>query len=153
MLNDEFEAWDSREGIIVRFSADQSNIRFHSVDGEREDLRWQGNVGDTPRVWRESLRSATTLYRKCLSLSTETAGEDTDGTAKFVPEVGWCATRDRKIQFLFEDGVRMEIDPEARNLVYCDARRRKERWRLSDDDLPRHIRERLERCSVFRDVE
>jgi hypothetical protein len=153
MLNDEFETCDSREGIIVRISADQKDVRIFSVDGEREDLRWQGNVDDTPRVWRESLRSATSLYRKCLSLSTETAEEDTDGTAKCVPGVGWCATRDKKMQFLFEDGVRMEIDREARNLIYCDLRQRKERWRLTDEDLPRYIRERLEQCSVFRDVE
>ena len=151
MLNGEFEAWNSREGVIVRISEDKRDVKIISVEGDCESIQWQGAMDDIPQVWREPLRSATSLYRKCVSLSKEAV--DADGTAVCVPGVGWCATRDKKIQLLFEDGIRMEVDLDGKRVVYCDARRRKERWRFGDEDLPMYIRERLRRCEVFRDVE
>jgi hypothetical protein len=151
MLNGEFEAWNSREGVIVRISEDKKEVKIISVQGDCESIQWQGAIDDIPQVWREPLRSATSLYRKCVSLSREAV--DADGTAVCVPGVGWCATRDKKIQLLFEDGIRMEVDLDGKRLVYCDARRRKERWRFGDEDLPMYIRERLRQSEVFRDVE
>jgi hypothetical protein len=153
MLNGEFEVWNARQSLLLRITSDGQDVKILSVDGERERVCWQGNVDHVPRVWRDSLRYATLLYRKCLSLSVDARDDVDDVTAMFVPGVGWCSKRGKTTQLLFEDGVRIDVDHSEGILIYCDERRNKERWRFNDGDLPRYICERLQRCEVFRDVE
>jgi len=75
-------------------------------------------------------------------------------TALCVPGVGWCAIRGNRYQFLFEDGVRMVVDRNLREIIYSDAWREKLKWRWGDfEQLPRHVKARIEKIALFRDVE
>jgi hypothetical protein len=154
MLNNDFEAWNASEGTVVRILQDKQTKIF-SVTGEVETLRWQGTADDDiPTRWRGTLRNALTIYQKCLRLSEEKSeAEEEDCTARCVPGVGWCSVRGKRIQLLFDDGIRMDINLHERSIVYCDSRRRKERWKLESGELPGYIREKLDRCEVFKDVE
>jgi len=47
----------------------------------------------------------------------------------------------------------MEVNLDDQEILYCDVNRRKEKWRLNHDHLPNYIRERLDSCRAFKDVE
>lgn len=152
MLNGDFEAVDMVEATMVRMGTDRRSAKVFTLNENVEKLQWQGNNDEIPGVWKSLLRSATTVYQKCLTVSGEQF-ESEDGTAICVTGVGWCSVRGKRIQVLFDDAVRIEVDLDEREVMYCDARRRKERWQLNHDHLPSYIRERLDRCRAFRDVE
>ena len=157
MLNGDFEGVDLNDGRGVRiFKAmkeDEEEVKVFSIkeDG-RESIHWQGQMDEIPKPWQPAVSSAMTVYRKCMLLEGEREGDGED-TAVCVPGLGWCSVRGKRIQMLFEDGVRMEVNLENQEIVYCDVRRRKQRWRLNQGDLPGYILERLEKCEVFKDVE
>jgi hypothetical protein len=148
MLNGEFEACDAREGIVIRLNLERGTIKVSSIN--EEDLRWQGDINEIPGTWKKLLRSSILLYQKCLSVSSD---QNSDDTAVCVPGIGWCVTRGQKRQLLFEDGVRMEVNLDDQEILYFDANRTKERLRLNKDRLPTYIKERLDRCRGFKDVE
>ena len=150
MLNGEFEACDAREGVVIRLNPETGTIKVSSVDEETEDLRWQGDINDIPGIWKKLLQSSILLYQKCLAVSSD---QNSDDTAACVPGIGWCVTQGKRIQLLFEDGVRMEVNLEDEEILYCDVNRRKEKLRLNQDRLPKYIRERLNQCRAFKDVE
>jgi hypothetical protein len=153
MLNGDFEGVDLVQGKGVRISnTGREEVKVFVVKDDLESVQWQGPVDEIPRLWRPTVDSAMTLYKKCMLLEGRTEGEGRD-TAVCVPGLGWCNVRGKRIQMFFEDGVRMEVDLETREIVYCDIRRRKERWKLGGEDLPRHVLQRLEQCEVFKDVE
>lgn len=148
MLNGDFEMAELSEGTVVRIFNTMKEVRILSRDGE--SIQWEGPVDEIPKLWQPTLDSAIRLYRKCMAL--EGQGETVD-TAVCVPGVGWCNVRGKRIQMLFEDGVKLDVDLESQEVVYCDVRRRKERCRLGQEDLPRYVLERLRQCEVFKDVE
>ena len=148
MLNGDFEMVELSEGIVVRIFNTMKEVRILSGNGE--NIQWEGPVDEIPKLWQPALGSAIRLYRKCMLL--EGQGETVD-TAVCVPGVGWCHVRGKRIQMLFEDGVRLDVDLESQEVVYCDVRRRKEQWRLEQEGLPRYVLERLRQCEIFKDVE
>jgi hypothetical protein len=152
MLNGDFEGVDLNEGTGVRISKamkEGEEVKVFSIkeDGG-ESIQWQGPMDEIPKLWQPAVSSAMTVYRKCMLLEGE--GED---TAVCVPGLGWCNVRGKRIQMLFEDGVRMEVNLQTQEIVYCDVRRRKQCWRLNQGDFPGYVLERLEKCEVFKDVE
>ena len=150
MLNGEFEAYNAGNGIVSRIFPDEQSIKFFLIDKGMEKIQWQGGMEDVPRIWRDASRSTTGLYNKCLALSTGAIDDgSSDGTARCVPGVGWCSVHGKTIQLLFEDGVRMDIQLQTREILYCDGKRKKERWQLADEKLPQYIRERLAQSQVF----
>lgn len=154
MLNGEFEASDIRERTVIRLNSGLRTVKVLSVDEDVENLRWQGDLVEIPELWKDLLRSSILLYQKCLAVNKETSyDEESDSTALCIPGIGWCAIHGKWVQFLFEDGSRMEINMEGQGILYCDTNRRKEKWRLNQDQLPTYIKERLDRCMAFRDVE
>ena len=150
MLNGEFEACDAREGIVIRLNVERGTIKVSSVNEEAEDLRWHGDINDIPGTWKKLLQSSILLYQKCLSVSPR---RNSDDTAVCVPGIGWCVTQGQKTQLLFDDGVRMEVNLDDQELLYCDVNRTKERLRLNKDRLPTYIKERIDRCRAFKEVE
>ena len=153
MLNEEFEACNTRDGSIVRTCPERRMAKVFTVDANVEKLRWQGDVSELPREWRELLRSAGDLYHRCLEDRTVDYDDGpSDGTATYLPGIGWCSTEGNHVQLLFEDGVRMEMNLGKQEILYCNANRRKEKWRLDRDRLPSYITERLDRCSAYKDV-
>jgi hypothetical protein len=153
MLNGDFEASNTREGIVLRLNPELRALKVLSIDGDVENLRWQGDVNEIPPAWRDLLRSSTHLYQKCLAMDKGTSfNEEADNTAVCVPGIGWCAIHGKRVQFLFEDGSQMEMNMEDREIQFCDIKRRKERWRFDHDRLPIYIKDRLDRCTAFRDV-
>jgi hypothetical protein len=150
MLNGEFEAYNAGDGIVSRIFPEERSIKLFLIDKGIENIQWQGAMENIPRIWRDILRSTTGLYNKCLALSKGAIDDgSSDGTARCVPGVGWCSVHGKAIQLLFEDGVRMEIQRQTREILYCDGKRKKERWQLADERLPQYIRERLARSQVF----
>jgi hypothetical protein len=151
MLNGEFEAYNAKDGIVSRILPEERSIKIFIIDKGGEKLQWQGAIEDIPRMWRDVSRSTTALYNKCLALSKGAIDDGhSDGTARCVPGVGWCSVHGKTIQLLFEDAVRIEIQLQTREILYCDGSRKKERWRLADEELPEYIRERLARSQVFK---
>jgi len=154
MLNGEFEACNTREGIVLRLNPELRAVKVLSMDGDVENLRWQGDVTEIPAVWRDLLQSSTHLYQKCLAVNKGTSSnEEADSTAVCVPGIGWRTIHGKRVQFLFEDGSRMEINMEDREILFCDIKRRKERWQFDHDRLPIYIKDKLDKCVAFRDVE
>lgn len=155
MLNGDFEGFDLKEGILVRIlkMSTGKDVKVCSVKDDVESIQWQGPQDEIPKLWQPSLNSALALFKMCMRLDRKNEENEGDETAICVPGVGWCNVRGKKIQMLFEDGVRMEVNLETKEIVYCDLRRRKEWWKLDQEDLPRYVLERLEQCEVFRDVE
>lgn len=154
MLNGDFEAWNMRESTVVRVKSDRRNVSIISLSTDVENLLWEGTTNKVPGIWKDLLQSALELCQRCTDISTE-GPEDggMDHTARFVPGVGWLTKYGHKIQMLFEDGIRVDVDTETRDIIYCDSKGRKEWWKVYQGDLPGYVRERLRRCEAFRDVE
>lgn len=154
MLNGEFEGCDTMEGTVIRLNPELRTVKVLSVDMDVENLRWQGNVNEIPAIWRDLLRSSSLLYQKCLAVNKcSPSDEGSDSTALCIPGIGWCAIHGTRVQFLFDDGSRMEINMEDQEILFYDTKRRKEKWQLNQDRLPTYIKERLDRCMAFKDVE
>jgi hypothetical protein len=151
MLNGDFEAYDVRERTLIRLSNERQTAKVFSVNEDVEILRWQGDIEGITNEWRNAIQSSIRLYEKCLALHSLDSCDDIDDTALCVPGVGWCSIRGENVQFLFADGVSMKINMDSRQLVYCDANRRKERWLLNQGQIPSYVKERLERCMIFKD--
>lgn len=152
MLNGDFEACDTQKGTLIRLNNKQQIVKVFSVNEDIEILRWEGHIEDITNEWRNTIQSSIRLYEKCFGLYNLDSHDDIDNTALCIPGVGWCSVQKEDVQFLFADGVSMKINMDNRQLVYCDASRRKESWRLNQDRLPNHVKERLEQCTKFRDV-
>jgi hypothetical protein len=151
MLNGEFEAYSAVDRMVWKTIPEEKSVKLFNIERGVENLQWQGPMDDVPRKWRDISRSSTALYKKCLALSTSTVNEGVDdNTAMCIPGVGWCSVEGTRIQLLFEDGIRMEIQLQTKEILYCDASRRKERWHLNDTKLPEYIRERLAQSQVFK---
>lgn len=151
MLNGEFEAYNAGDKMVWRIIPEEKSVKVFKIERGVEKLQWQGPLDDVPKNWRDISRSSTTLYKKCLALSTSTVHEGVDdNTAMCIPGVGWCSVEGTRIQLLFEDGIRMEIQLQTKEVLYCGGRRRKEKWRLDDQKLPEYIWERLIQSQVFK---
>ena len=155
MLNGDFEVCDMQHGILIRRGAKERVVKVFTVDEEGVDhFEWEGDISEIPDKWEDLLRSSVKLYSRCIALSNRGLPEgDLEDTANFVSGVGWCTTRGPMVQFLFKDAVRIDVNLEKRELMYCNANRRKERWPLYYDRLPTYITERLDQCRAFTDAE
>ena len=155
MLNGEFEACDSREELIIRFFPEDRSVKVFSMTEDSEELRWEGDAEGIPDKFRTTLESSVRLYKKCQGVFDGSSMEyEPHDTALCVPGLGWCAIRGNRYQFLFEDGVRMVVDRNLREIIYSDAWRDKRKWRWGDfEQLPRHVKARIEKIALFRDVE
>ena len=154
MLNGDFEAWNMRESTVVRLKSDRRTVSIISLSTAVENLLWEGTTNKAPGIWKDLLQSTLELCQRCTDISTEGPKDGgMDHTARFVPGIGWLTKYGHKIQMLFEDGIRVDVDTETRDIIYCDSKGRKEWWKVYQGDLPGYVRERLRRCEVFRDVE
>jgi len=151
MLNGNFEAYVAKDATLVRVTSDR---KFVKIFKGKDDLRWEGAVKSVPMLWKETVRTAMELYTRCSRLlADEFKSQDVDNTALFVSGLGWCSKNGSKLQLFFEDGVRLQVDSETQDLIYCDANGKREHWSLDHRDLPIYICDRLRRCEAFRDVE
>ena len=155
MLNGEFEACESRKGIVIRLIPEDRSVKVFSMNDDSEELRWEGDIERIPDIFRTTLESSFRLYKKCQGIFDGNSMDyEPHDTALCVPRVGWCAIRGNRYQFLFEDGVRMVVDRNLREIIYSDAWREKLKWRWGDfEQLPRHVKARIEKIALFRDVE
>ena len=155
MLNGEFEACESRNGLVVRLIPEDRSVKVFSMNDDSEELRWEGDIERIPDIFRTTLESSFRLYKKCQGIFDGNSMDyEPHDTALCVPRVGWCAIRGNRYQFLFEDGVRMVVDRNLREIIYSDAWRDKRKWRWGDfEQLPRHVKARIEKIALFRDVE
>ena len=159
MLNGEFEAYNSREGFLIKISPEEERARIFEITDEFEDLRWEGDVEGIPDKFKTTLESSVKLYKRCLTIFKGDGGKlesEWQETALCVPGVGWCSIRGNRYQFFFEDGVQMDINREGPGeIVYREASgQEKQKWFMGDfERLPRHVKAKIERIAVFRGVE
>jgi hypothetical protein len=159
MLNGEFEAWNSREGFLIKLLPDEGRVKVSAITDDLEELRWEGDLEGIPNKFKRTLESSVKLYKRCLTIFEEDGGKfegESQETALCVPGVGWCSIRGNRYQFFFEDGVQMDIDREGPGVIkYRDAYgHEKQKWLLGDfERLPRHVKARIEQIAVFRGVE
>jgi len=155
MLNGDFEGCNIQQGILIRRGSQQSVVKVFTLDDDVENLEWEGDVSEIPHKWEDLLRSSVELYSRFEALSNGALhDEESEDTARFIPGIGWCSTRGSKVQLLlFQDGVRIEVNVETGELVYCSKSRRKEKWSLHHGRLPPYVRERLEQCRAFAELE
>jgi hypothetical protein len=159
MLNGEFEAWNSREGFLIKLLPDEGRVKVFAITDDLEKLRWEGDLEGIPNKFKRTLESSVKLYKRCLTIfegDAEKLEGESQETALCVPGVGWCSIRGNRYQFFFEDGVQMDINREGPGeILYRDAYgREKQKWLLRDiERLPRHVKARIEKIGVFRGVE
>jgi len=155
MLNGDFEGCNIQQGILIRRGSKQRVVKVFTLDDDVEELQWEGDLSEIPQEWEDLLRSSVELYSRFRALGDNARlDEESDDTSRCIPGVGWCSTRGSKVQLLlFKDGVRIDVNMETGELVYCSKNQRKEKWALHHGRLPTYITEKLELCRAFADVE
>lgn len=159
MLNGEFEAWNSREGFLIKLSPKEGRVKVFAVTDDLEELLWEGDLDGIPNKFKRTLESSDKLYKRCLTIFEGDGAKlesESQETALCVPGVGWCSIRGNRHQFFFEDGVQMDINTEGPGeILYRDADgREKQKWLLGDfERLPRSVKARIDKIAVFRGVE
>lgn len=151
LLNGEFEIYNAQTKTRARLTADRRNAKIYNSE---DQLGWQGMIDKPPLRWRDLLRFAIDFYEKCVSIAPAfPERQGVDETHRFAPGIGWCSRIGKRIQFLFDDGVRLQVDLETREILYCGGKMEKSKWSLDQPNLPAYICDRLGHCQAFRDVE
>ena len=154
MLNGDFEAFDTQQGILIRRCAKHGTVKVFTLGEDVEQLEWEGDVSEIPDRWKDLLRLSLELYSRCIKLSNDGLhDEGLDDTARFVSGIGWCTMHGPVVRLLFKDAVRIDVNLEKQEVMYSKPNRSKEKWPLHHDRLPSYIAERLDQCKAFAEAE
>ena len=152
MLNGDFEGYDVQDATLIRIFPARRTFKVFKLDKDVEHLRCESTITDIPKQWAALFHSCNIIYRQCLRLCGEETEADDGVTARYAPGIGWCTFRGALLQFLFDDGIRMDINLDTWEMLYYDLRSKKN-WQLTNDKLPMYAREKLEQWCAIRDVE